>query len=216
MLSLPMENTQKVANTRSEHRANTKTSRLEWLAEAKKLLIEGGIEQVKIDRIAKNLGVSRGGFYWFFKSRQDILETLLADWLKIENDPLINALNGHNDTPLDPFFRFFTRLLRERTYSPKLDTAMREWARQNKAAADAVTHVDNRRIEALKQAFLGLNYQPADAFIRARILYYHQIGYYAMNVIETEAQRQQYLPTYFKQLTGFDLPNEILDELYKK
>lgn len=197
-------------------RGNTKTSRSQWLAEARNLLIQGGVENVKIDRLSKILKVTRGGYYWFFENRQHILDILLEDWSKVENDPLLSALHGQNATPLDPFFRFFTRLLRERSYSPKLDSAMREWARHNKAAVVAVELVDNRRIEALKQAFLGLDYQPTDAFIRARVLYYHQIGYYAMNVVETEAQRQQYLPTYFKLLTGFDLPDEILEKLYKQ
>ncbi|MBL1422020.1 MAG: TetR/AcrR family transcriptional regulator [Alphaproteobacteria bacterium] len=198
-----------------KQRGNTKTSRAQWLAEAKKLLVQGGVEQVKIDRIAKNLNVSRGGYYWFFNNRQDILDTLLSEWQNVENDPLIKALNGQNLTPLDPFFRFFTRLLRERSYSPKLDSAMRDWARQHPAAAKAVELVDNRRILALKQAFLGLDYAPDVASIRARILYYHQIGYYAMNVVETETQRQESLPLYFKQLTGFDLPDKVLQKLYK-
>ncbi len=195
-------------------RGNTKTSRSQWLVEARKLLIQGGVDQVKIDRVAKNLNVSRGGYYWFFSNRQEILDTLLDEWKNIENDPLIKALNGKNTTQLDPFFRFFTRLLRERTYSPKLDSAMRDWARQYPAAAAAVKLVDNRRILALKQAFLGLDYAPDEAFIRARILYYHQIGYYAMNVTENENQRKEFLPTYFKQLTGFDLPQKVLDALY--
>ncbi|MCJ8323463.1 MAG: TetR/AcrR family transcriptional regulator [Rhizobiales bacterium] len=201
--------------TPNKTRGNTKTSRAQWLAEARNLLIHGGVENVKIDRLSKNLKVSRGGYYWFFQNRQHILDLLLADWSDEKNDPLLNALNGQNATPLEPFFRFFTRLLRERSYSPKLDSAMRDWGRHYKDAAEAVEQVDNRRIEALRIAFLGLDYSPAEAFIRARILYFHQIGYYSMKVIETETQRQQYLPIYFKQLTGFDLPDEILDRLYE-
>lgn len=195
-------------------RKNTKTTREAWLAEAKRILIAGGVEQVKIDRLAKNLGVTRGGFYWFFNNRQDILDHLLDEWQRLDNDPLINALNGENPTPLAPFFRFFTRLLRERSYSPKLDSAVRDWARQSAAARQAVELVDNRRIEALRLAFLGLDYAPDEAFIRARILYYHQIGYYAMNVVESEAQRQELISIYFKQLTGFELPKHILDRIY--
>lgn len=196
-------------------RKNTKTTREEWLAEAERILVEGGVQQVKIDRLAKNLNVTRGGFYWFFNNRQDILNHLLEDWQKLENDPLINALNGKNATPLDPFYRFFTRLLRERSYSPKLDTAIRDWARQSTDALKAIEVVDNRRIEALTKAFLSLKYAPDEAFIRARILYYHQIGYYAMNVAETDVQRQKLLPTYFRQLTGYELPKIILEQLFK-
>src|SRR5882724_417439 len=51
-----------------------------WLDSARRALIEEGTAGVEINKLAKRLGVSRGGFYWFFKSRTQLLDELLADW----------------------------------------------------------------------------------------------------------------------------------------
>lgn len=193
-------------------RGNTKTTRENWLKEAQKVLIEEGVEHVKVGRLAKNLAVTRGGFYWFFKTRQDILDTILTNWMDSKNDPLTRIINDKNDTPLDPLIRFFSIVVHEQSYSPALDSAIRDWARTSSATRDAVDLVDDRRIKALTEVFLSLAYEQKEAFIRARILYYHQIGYYAMDVHETKKQRLNYLPVYFKQLTGFELPNEALQK----
>jgi hypothetical protein len=41
-----------------------------------------------------------------------------------------------------------------------------------------------------------------EAFVRARIFYFHQVGYYAMDVRESREQRLRLLPLYTKALTG--------------
>src|SRR6185369_2503859 len=51
-----------------------------WLDTARQALIEEGTAGVEINKLAKRLGVSRGGFYWFFKSRKQLLDKLLAYW----------------------------------------------------------------------------------------------------------------------------------------
>src|ERR1700731_1491728 len=45
-----------------------------WLDTARRALIEEGTAGVEINKPAKRLGVSRGGFYWFFKSREHLLD----------------------------------------------------------------------------------------------------------------------------------------------
>lgn len=157
--------------------------------------------------MARNLGVTRGGFYWFFKNRPQFLDILLADWQDSRNDPLTRAIRGgDNDAPLETLTRFVMTLIREESYSPALDAAIRDWARISGAARRAVDLVDNRRIMLLGKLFQALDYEAEAAFIRARIMYFHQVGYYAMDVHESAEQRLRYLPVYFRQLTGFDLP----------
>ena len=53
-------------------------TRDEWVAMARKLLIREGIAGVKIDRLAKRLGVTRGGFYWRFTGLNDLLDARLG------------------------------------------------------------------------------------------------------------------------------------------
>ncbi len=191
----------------SEIRGNTKTSRDDWLEEARNILIREGVDGVKVDRMARNLGVTRGGFYWFFKNRRQFLDLLLANWQDSRNDPLTRVIRaGDNDAPLETLVRFVMTLIREESYSPALDAAIRDWARSSDTVRRAVELVDNRRIMLLAKLFQALDYDAEEAFIRARIIYFHQVGYYAMDVRENAEQRLRYLPVYFRQLTGFDLP----------
>jgi AcrR family transcriptional regulator len=54
-----------------------------WLEAARQALIEEGTRGVDVKKLAKRLGAaSRGGFYWFFKSRQHLLDELLAYWAR--------------------------------------------------------------------------------------------------------------------------------------
>src|SRR5580658_9381873 len=53
-----------------------------WLDTARQALIEDGTAGIEINKLAKRLGVSRGGFYWFFKDRAQLLEELLEYWVR--------------------------------------------------------------------------------------------------------------------------------------
>src|ERR1700688_3229 len=53
-----------------------------WLDTARQALIEEGTAGVEINKLAKRLRVSRGGFYWFFKDRAQLLEELLEYWVQ--------------------------------------------------------------------------------------------------------------------------------------
>ncbi|MEM1409502.1 MAG: helix-turn-helix domain-containing protein [Pseudomonadota bacterium] len=53
-----------------------KHSREDWIRAAKSLLLSDGIDAVRVDRIAKTLGVTRGGFYGYFENR----DALWTSW----------------------------------------------------------------------------------------------------------------------------------------
>ena len=55
---------------------NVKGTRADWLNVAMDVLISHGVEQVKVLALAERMGVSRSSFYWYFKSRQDLLDAL--------------------------------------------------------------------------------------------------------------------------------------------
>jgi AcrR family transcriptional regulator len=191
-------------------RGNTKTTRVDWLCAARNVLIKEGADRVKIDPLARSLNVTRGGFYWFFESRQDLLEQLLEEWVDPKNDPLIAAMTARTGSSMDRMIRFTMEIIDEKSYSPALDSAMRDWSRNSKDVREAVRTVDTRRMEYLTNLFDDLGCLPEDALIRARIFYFHQIGYYEIGFNESRKRRLHYLPIYFKHLTGFDLPVEEL------
>ena len=203
-------------------RGNMKTTRQQWLDAGRTLLIRGGAAGVKIDRLARDLNVTRGGFYWHFKNRQHFLDTLLEDWMRPDRDPLTHRLGRLHDQEDDdgdelaPFLRVILTLIRERSYDPALDSAMRDWAKSSAKVRAAVREVDDRRIRALTRAFQTAGYEGEEAFIRARIFYFHQVGYYAIHVDETTEQRLRFAPVYMSILVGKKLKKKHLATLEKE
>ena len=92
----------------------------------------------------------------------------------------------------------------EKDYDPKWDGAVRDWARTSKGVRKVVQDVDNKRIAVLEKIFTDIGYQGKDAHIRARVMYYHQVGYYAMGVQESPKERRALIPYYKRALTGRD------------
>jgi hypothetical protein len=90
----------------------------------------------------------------------------------------------------------------EAGYSPAWDAAVRDWGRRSTPVAKVVRRVDDDRIGVLRQVFKDLGFADEEAFVRARVTYFHQVGYYAMGVQESRRQRLQLLPLYTRVLTG--------------
>ncbi len=170
---------------------------------ARKLLIQGGISGVKIDRIAKKLGVTRGGFYWRFKGQGDLLDTLLEDWRTTNTRSTVEALRSPGE-PVKRFTRLMHVWIDEIDFDPSYDLAVRDWARVSRKADKAVRHYDSEVVEALKVLFADAGYGADEASIRARITHYHQVGYYALRVRQSRESRYQTADLYLRLLTGIE------------
>ncbi|HZP11471.1 MAG TPA: TetR/AcrR family transcriptional regulator [Nevskiaceae bacterium] len=187
---------------RPHRKGNIKIPYEGWLEAAKVVLIEEGIGNVKVDRLARRLKVTRGGFYYHFKSHHALLEDLLKRW-RTQNGFVTEGID--TSTPrasLEALNRLTDILIHERGFDPQFDLAVREWARISIPVAEVVSAVDEERIQALTRILLGLGCKPKEADIRAKVFYYHQIGYYALGVHESTSTREANLPTYLAVLCG--------------
>jgi len=173
-----------------------------WLTAARDALIQGGIASVQIGKLARRLKVTRGGFYWFFSSRQQLLDELLADWERTNTDAMNEVLVGSSHDGMAELHAVVDMMLTGKKYIPAWDAAMRDWARSSSKAAKAVLRVDAARIEVFKQIFLDMGCGEDEAFVRARISYFHQVGYHTLGVQESHEQRMRLLPLYIRYLTG--------------
>jgi AcrR family transcriptional regulator len=180
------------------------TNRLDrgtWLETARSVLIRSGHNAVKIDRLANTLNVTRGSFYWHFRNRQDLLDSLVADWETNNSVAIFGALRQPG-SPLERLRALARVWIDETAYSPSYDSALRDWARVSSSVQKAVRKVDQARIAALVPLFKDAGYRDAEALVRARVTYFHQVGYYAMQVKESRQDRDQLLDLYLKILLG--------------
>ncbi len=175
-----------------------------WLDAARNALIREGIAGVKVGKIARRLKVTRGGFYWFFDSHKQLLDALLLDWEHRNTAGFESVLRESGRNGMAEFQALVDIWLNEKAYSPAWDAAIRDWARVSSKVANAVRRTDDARINILKQVFLDMGCANEEAFVRARICYFHQVGYYALGVRESREERLRLMPLYTRVLTGRD------------
>src|SRR5579872_3639583 len=172
-----------------------------WLNAARQALIEEGTAGVEVNKLAKRLGATRGGFYWFFKSRKELLEELCAYWAQTSTRVFERALQSVPNGEA-AFTALVNLWIDESEYDPKWDGAVRDWARTSEPVLRTVQKVDARRIALIEQVFRDIGYEGMEAHIRARVTYYHQVGYYALGVHESRRRRRELMPLYTKVLLG--------------
>ena len=68
-----------------------------WVEAALDVLAEGGIDAVRIDPLAKQLGVTRGSFYWHFKDRAALHQAMLQQWRERANYTVFNRVERSSE-----------------------------------------------------------------------------------------------------------------------
>lgn len=194
--------------TRVRRMADRELERSDWLDAARRALIEEGVGAVRIERLATSLGVTRGGFYWRFRNLEELHIALVEDWRASNSRALLGLLDRAVD--LSGRFDEMVRIwLDGKGFDPAWDSAMRDWGRISPHVAAAVQAVDADRIGVLQKMFADAGLSERVALVRARILYYHQVGYFALGVHESRQQRRELIPIYKAALTGLD-PEQLL------
>ena len=179
-----------------------KRDRESWLDQARQILVSEGVDRVRVDPLAKLLGVTTGSFYHHFKNRQELLDGLLEHWEARNSGPMFAAVEAAGPDPNHQIDALLQTWLNESKYDPRYDSALRAWAHGDNNAREIVRQVDDRRIALLKGIFMRLGYDEDRAFIRARVAYFQQVGYQAMEVVESKAERQRLYHLYRETLIG--------------
>jgi AcrR family transcriptional regulator len=173
-----------------------------WLDAARQALIEEGTAGVEVNKLARRLGCTRGGFYWFYKNREQLLDELLKYWAETSTKLFERILQSGRRDGTREYVALINLWIEEQEYDPRWDGAVRDWARTSPPVLKTVQTVDEKRIAIIEQIFQNMGYEGTEAHIRARVTYYHQVGYYALGVRESRRQRLRLLPFYAKVLTG--------------
>jgi AcrR family transcriptional regulator len=137
--------------------ANARTPRNAWIEEGLRALADGGRDAVRVELLARSLGVTKGGFYWHFRDRRALLDELLDAWERLGVDAVIERLEARGGDA-----RTKLRRLSGIARSPEetlgidplsIDLAVRDWARRDRAVARRLRHVDNRRMSYMRSLF---------------------------------------------------------------
>ena len=182
--------------------------RVDWLRAALLCLIKDGIASVQITRLATSLGASRGSFYWHFKSRQELLDGLMNEWSAVNGQRITQVLDSADSLDRG-VLSFFAVWNNPDNFNSPLEQAVRDWARLDRRVLGVVRSEDTNRISVIAALFERFDYVPQEATVRARILYFAQVGYFAMNPEEVMEERMSMIDDYFFAFTGKVLDAEV-------
>lgn len=146
--------------------------RADWLAQALGTLSREGAGALQVESLARSLGVTGGSFYWHFRDRQDLLDSVIDHW----SMRMIGALTEFNAQVPGPTANRLLALMEDIVSNDRgrFDTAMRVWALSEGKAALAVHKVDEFRLDFLGGLFVEMGFDALEAAARARmVMYFH-------------------------------------------
>jgi AcrR family transcriptional regulator len=150
----------------------------EWVSKGLSVLAERGEEAVRVEPLAKALGVTKGSFYWHFRDRQALLDAMLVSWQTIATQSIIDAIDKFGGTPAARL----TELIGRTSQRPKaaaLEQAIRAWAARSPQARAALEAVDEKREGYVRDLLIAHGLSKSMAARRSRILYLALIGEFA-------------------------------------
>jgi AcrR family transcriptional regulator len=130
-----------------------RTPRTSWIEEGLRALGVGGPDAVRIETLAQALGVTKGGFYWHFDDRRALLEEMLDAWERVMIDEVIERVEGEGGDARAKLGRLFALASSSGRDLLKIELAIRDWARRDKAVAKRLRRIDNRRMEYMRSLF---------------------------------------------------------------
>ncbi|MBL4682953.1 MAG: TetR/AcrR family transcriptional regulator [Nannocystaceae bacterium] len=156
--------------------ATKKRTKDEWIAAAVEALAEGGVDAVRVERLARTLGVTKGSFYWHFTDRGTLLSTLVQGWEAGGTQDVIAQVDALGGDARARMRRLWEVTQGDRGLAAEL--ALRDWARRDPEVAARVQRVDDARMGYVRALFVEMHPDADDIEARAMLLYSLLIGNY--------------------------------------
>jgi AcrR family transcriptional regulator len=170
----------------------------DWLDHGLKVLATRGFSALKAEPLAKEMGVSRGSFYWHFADIAAFHAAILKHWREVAAEAIIANVEAAagDDEPLAVLLR--------RVFSEKLalERAVRSWAISDGEARYAVMAIDRRRLDYVEGLIRARGVGPDIAQTRAQILYWAFLGYALSDRPLSKAQAETVIGELVRMATG--------------
>lgn len=174
-------------------------TRGDWLDAAWEALGEGSVDRVRVEPLAKKLGVTKGSFYWHFKDRQALVEALLDRWFAIWEEDR-GAGDGGAADPAERMWGLFERVIRRVTRGQTV--SLRLWSHHNPAIAKRIGIEDDKRLRFFQEQFVAMGFAPDEARIRGQVYQALISGEYLRSGGQPLTERLKRARQHHEMLTG--------------
>jgi len=142
-------------------------SKAQWLEAALMRLSDNGVADITIEGLAKDLGIAKSGFYWHFKSREELLDALLDYWVHEITGVVTDNAEIDDLEPKARLIRCAEMILEFDL--TRYEIGVRQFALNNESAARAVKAANNLRNDFVRKAFSELGFTGDDLEMRAML-----------------------------------------------
>ncbi|MEE2996468.1 MAG: TetR/AcrR family transcriptional regulator [Pseudomonadota bacterium] len=147
-------------------RVNESLTKGDWISGAWEMLGETGLDGVRVEPLAKRLGVTKGSFYWHFKDRQELLDALLDRWFTIGEEYLSPNCDG-GDNAADRIWKLFESVIRRTTRGQTV--TLRLFSHKDPDAARRIEDRDAQRLAFLIRELKEIGFPQEEARVRGQI-----------------------------------------------
>lgn len=150
----------------------------DWEEAALALIAEQGVNAVAVEALARQLGVTKGSFYWHFRTREALVQAALERWELYGEREVISQIENIPDPRVrlpELFRRVAHELQPHRVYAALLK------ALDHPQVVPVMARVSQRRMEFLNTAYREAGMAPTEALNRARLTYAAYVGFLQLN-----------------------------------
>jgi AcrR family transcriptional regulator len=153
--------------------APSRLTRADWITAAIEVMVDSSVEQVRVERLAVALKVSKGSFYWHFRTREELLKEVLEQWAEQATFGIQQRLDQEEPRADQRLLLYLQLPFRSAAAvrAADLELAILGWARRSPQAMRAVARVDRERVTHLAQIFLEMGLGEEEARRRAHQTY---------------------------------------------
>jgi len=174
-------------------------SKDEWLACALKALESEGIDGVRVDKLARQLGVARSGFYWHFKNRQDLLDRMLEYWAH-EYTEVVTSNMALTKGPAVQRLENIMRTVRDFELN-RFEAAVYIWSQTDPAARETFNRVYKIRLDFIRSIFNELGFKGDEADMRTQLFMGYLAWEYTGFCPQSKAKQERLLKLRLRLLT---------------
>ena len=149
----------------------------DWARAAVEAIAEGGVDDVKVEVLARRLGVTKGSFYWHYRNRAALVAAALTLWERQGTEEVIEVLDRIDD-PAARLTALFETTLGD-AVGGSLDAAL-AGRTDDPTVGPVVGRVTLARLAFLERCYRELGLTPADAASQARVAYSTYLGHFQL------------------------------------
>jgi AcrR family transcriptional regulator len=148
--------------------------REDWLASSLPVIAKKG-GRFRIEELARELGVTKGSFYWHFTDREDFVRSVARYWADSSTQSVVDKVGTVRGDAKERLFSVMEMVTRERL--GRFNLAMLSWAAYEPEVATMVRKVYDQRLGFVGSLFAEMGFTGDELEMRTRSFVAYMLGH---------------------------------------